>query len=185
MKNITMTSSQINPMLANINSTQCKLDTATGAVVAVEVRMRLIGELCEQVQDRFTELVATAKKNKEVRKDASDKYNHCDLFFLDQAIYEVFHDKLEFDECKKIKEFRPLRNKLLHGDFVRLMILMKIAPTGRQILSIASNRNILTNADIREAILSIDRNQGFEHVERLAKEVKTILESLMLGLGED
>jgi hypothetical protein len=183
-----MTFGEINSILSNINNIQCKLDSATGATVAVELRMRLIGELSEQVRKKLKGVVTIEfeerKKENSQAKRKSDNYWNCDLSFLDQAIDQVFQDKLEPSERQKIEKFRPLRNKLLHGDFVSLMKLMDIEPTGRQILSSIGNRNILDNANIKEALLSIDRNQGLKQVEIHANEVKSILEKLLVILAE-
>ena len=43
-----MTPGKIGAMLTNLNNIQLKLEAASGAAVAVEIRMRLIGQLCEQ-----------------------------------------------------------------------------------------------------------------------------------------
>ncbi len=177
-----MTPGEIGAMLTNLNNIQLKLEAASGAAVAVEMRMRLIGQLCEQVRDKLKELVNTYKASNKPKQPPSNKYWDCELSFLDQAIDEIFHDKLEPNERQKIEDFRPLRNKLLHADFVTLMKRMGIDPTGRQILSTDGKRNILDSADIKEAVLSIDRNQGFEKFQVRAKEVRSILDRLSLAL---
>jgi len=178
-----MTPGEIGAMLTNLNNIQLKLEAASGAAVAVEMRMRLIGQLSEPVRDKLKELVNVYKASNKLKKTPSNKYWDCELSFLDQAIDEIFHDKLEPGERQKIEDFRPLRNKLLHADFVNLMKRMGIDPTGRQILSTAGNRNILDSADIKEAILSIDRNQGFEKFQTRAKGVSSILEKLIFSLA--
>ncbi len=182
-----MTPGEISTILKNIKQVQWKFDLASGAAVAVEVRMRLIGQLCEPVRDQLKkcvvyELIERKKKNPNA-KCKSYKHWNCELSFLEKAIDQVFYKELDLGERLKIEKFRPLRNKLLHGDFVSLMILMGIDPTGRQILSNVGNRNILDKGDVIEAVLSIDGNQGFEELEILAREVKDILDKLILGLA--
>lgn len=170
-----MTPGEINAMLQNLNNIP-QLNEATGATVAVEVRMRLIGELDERVRDKLKEIVANAK-----RKGKSDKYWDCDLSFLDDTIDVIFHDKLELIERQKIEKFRDLRNALLHGNFVDLMNLMNIPPTGRQISS--GERNILESKEIKEAIVSINRNQGCQKILTHAKEVISILDKIIFNFG--
>lgn len=48
--------------------------------------------------------------------------------FLDQAIVDVFRNRLDPLECRTLLEFRDLRNSLLHADFVALMSALKILP---------------------------------------------------------
>lgn len=178
-----MTPGEIGAMLTNLNNIQLKLEAASGGAVAVEMRMRLIGQLCEKVKNKIKEIINTYKSNNMPKKPPSNKYWDCELSFLDRAIEEIFHDKLAPDERQKIEDFRPLRNKLLHADFVTLMKRMDINPTGRQILSIDGKRNILDCDDIKEAVLSIDRNQGFEKFQLQAKEVCSILDRLIFSLA--
>ena len=65
------------------------------------------------------------------------------------------------------------------------MKLMNISPTGRQILPKKGTRNLVDDGDIKEAILSIERNQGFEKYTKQAEEVKSILKKLMFSLSNN
>jgi hypothetical protein len=77
--------------------------------------------------------------------------------------------------------FRELRNALLHGNFITLMVLLDISPTGRQISS--GKRNVLECKNIKEAIVSIDKNQGFHQFSIQANEVISILDKIIHGLA--
>ncbi len=173
-----MTPGEITTMLNNINSIQLSLDEASGSAVMVETRMRLIGELNQQVRNKIKELVVHSK-----RKGKSTEYWDCELSYLDDAIDAVFQGQLEPLERNKIQQFRGQRNALLHGNFVDLMELMDMPPTGRHFSN--KGRNILENKDIKEAILSISRNQGFQKFLIQAKEVVVILDKLILSFGSE
>lgn len=85
-----MTPRKINAMLKNLNDIQFKLDAALGAAVAVEMRMRLISRLCEQVRDKLKELVNTYKASNKPKKPLSNKYWDCELFFLTERLMKYF-----------------------------------------------------------------------------------------------
>ena len=163
-----------NYITKNIDNIQLKLNDAAGISVAIELRMRLIGQLSEAVRSKLKEL-ATGNK----RSRMSSDYWDCKLFLLDEAILAVFHDTLDDNEREKIKKFRALRNELLHANFVDLMELLAIEPQGREIISANENRNMLHTPDIKEALMSIDRLQGFEIFNRIAHEIVTILDRLI------
>jgi len=171
---------EIEPLLSYMNSIDVKLQEASGPTVGVELRMRLIGQFSQSVRDRVKELIKEWKtKNPNSKKKPSHKYWECDLCFLDQAIADVFQGSLSSKECETLLEFRDLRNSLLHADFIALMTSLKILPTGRQLLSISGDRNILTSENIEEAIKSVDRNQGLTKVQQKARETITILDKLL------
>lgn len=169
---------EINAMLNNVNSIQLSLDEAAGRAVMVETRMRLIGELSQTVQNTLKILVTKSK-----RKEKSSDYWDCDLSFLDDALDIVFYTQLDAEERKKIAEFRDKRNALLHGDFVTLMELIGISPTGSEIID--GERNLLRSRDIKEAILSIvgTRNQGLQKFRSQASEIIDILDKLLFSLA--
>lgn len=171
-----MTPGEITAMLSNINSIQHSLDEASGKAVMVETRMRLIGELSQTVQNTLKNLVTQSK-----RKGKSSDYWDCDLSFLDDALGIVFQTQLEVIERQKIVEFRNKRNALLHGDFVSLMKLIGISPTGRKITN--GKRNMLESKNIKEAILSIDKNQGFQKLRTQASEIITLLDKIIHSLA--
>lgn len=164
-------------MLQDINSfnnIKLKLAEAAGAAVSAEVLMRLIAERYKSVQDEL-KLIIKAEKYQPRNTD----YWDCKLEFLDKAIEKVFSNKLETSELAILKEFRPLRNDLLHGKFVDLMMGLHILPTSRTIMPLSEKKDILSGSSISEAIKSIDRNGGLERVRILANIVISILEELV------
>lgn len=171
---------EIEPLLSYMKNIEIKLQEACGLTVAVELRMRLIGQFSQSVRDRVKELIQEWKaKNPKSKKKPSDKYWDCDLCFLDQAIADIFQSSISPKECEVLLEFRDLRNSLLHADFIALMTSLKIPPTGRQLLSPNGDRNILSSGDIEEAIKSVDRNRGLSTIQQKAREVITILDNLL------
>lgn len=164
---------EIEAFLKNLGYVQEKLKDAAGASVNVEMRMRLIGQFSEEVRREL--------------KMQSNKVNYwnCKPEILEEAIYNVFGGRLTDTERKQIEQFRPLRNKLLHCDFVNLVRLLKIAPTGREIRFESSSRIELEQGDIKEAILSIDRNGGFETMRSKANAVIEILDKIIRWLAQE
>jgi len=157
------------------------LERAAGAAVAVEMRMRMIGECSEDVRKKLKELVEKAKAKKtKCSSKKSVNYWDCDLCYLDDAIAIVFKDDLTADEREKVDKFRRKRNALLHSDFVKLMELLGIPPTGRNLTG--GKRNILQNKDIKESFISVTRNQGLVTFQKEANAVKVILEKIILKL---
>lgn len=169
-----MNASQINTMINNIDSVQIKINSATGAAVMVELRMRLIGELCARVRERLKDSITSKKE--------PNQYWNCKLSFLDDAVDIVFQEVLNLSQRQQLSEFRNLRNKLLHGNFVGLMELMGITP-GSRLIEKDGSRALLQPTEIKEAVLSIDRQNGFAIVETKAKNVIAILDEILLSLA--
>lgn len=160
-----------------LNNIQLKLDSCAGAAVAIEIRMRLIGEFHDPVKNKLKEIVKKYQKDKKLKDTPPYEYWNCKLCFLDDAIDQIFTDKLTEIESKILNSFRRLRNEFMHANFVKLMRLMGIEATGRQVL--ANRRNTLNQPEIEEAIKSIERNQGFEKFRERANEVICILDKLI------
>ena len=163
---------EIESLLLCIQNIELKLGEASGPTVAAELRMRLIGQFHQSVKDKVKEL---AKK----RKNNRDEYWDCDLYFLEQAIADTFKNILSPEDSQALLEFRDLRNSLMHANFVDLMIFLKIKPTGRDISRVSDNDNRLNSDNIKEAIKSIDRNQGLPTVCKKAKIVIEILDKIL------
>ena len=175
-----ITKTEIEPLLTYMRNIEIQLQEACGPTVAVEMRMRLIGQFSQPIRDRIKELINDWKiKNPQSKNKPSNKYWKCDLCFLDQAIVDIFQDRLTSFESQTLLEFRELRNSLLHADFVALMNALKILPTGRKILSVKGDRNILNSADIEEAIKSVERNQGLSKIRNKANESIAVLDKIL------
>ena len=170
-----LTQAKINSALQTIDNNQLMLNEASGKAVSVELRMRLMGQFSQPIRNKVKELVA-----KQGRRNKSDNYWDCDLCYLDDAIEQVFHDLLVGHEITILKNFRPLRNKLLHADFIGLMKEMDIEPTSREIYK--GERTILASEEISEAILSVDRNGALRNVQTRAEKVNTILNKIINSL---
>ncbi|MBS0654731.1 MAG: hypothetical protein JSR46_03055, partial [Verrucomicrobia bacterium] len=158
-----LTRGEIEAMLRSVENVEASFDAVAGATMAVEVRMRLIGELSALVRRELATIVA--RENAKLRAGKkratlSDKYWDCKLEYLEEAIDQAYGSMLDQQEQQKFLEFRKLRNKLFHGNFVELMKLLNTRPTGREQLGGQSARVVLRDDEIREAVLSIERNNG-------------------------
>lgn len=173
-------------ILNNLANIQLKLDKASGALVKVELLMRLIAEKHKPVRDALT-------------KYTKKRYYECYLGPLCKAIVSVFSDKIEKSDLEKIKKFQILRHKLVHGNFVCLMELLDIEPEGLEIVptkerNTKSNiskrgRKILIKPDkkkgeekkknfVFESLLSIDRNETFGRLHAKADEITNIIKRI-------
>ena len=172
---------------ANLNcfaNIQLALNQVAGLAVMIEVKMRTIAQLSQEVRDKSAYLIKNSK-----RKEKDADYWNCKLTYLDDAIDSVFSNELNQNEHDLLKEFRHLRNKLLHGDFINLMKLMGILPTGRQLLQSTQaglDRNLVDESDFIESVKSIDsqRNRGFYKFRQKATKVEEILNRLIRGLAK-
>ncbi len=179
---------EIQSTLSNIIPTiESKLNEAAGAAVTVELLMRLIAERHAPLRNKIHDLIVKPKRDRKLDAGNTQKPRHnywdCDLSVLDKAIDAVFQDKLNEIERNTILNFRDKRNKLIHADFVSLMSLLNITATGQQV-TVNNKRNIVQNADVEEAVQSIQRNQGFEAFKKHADQVRAILEKMMLSLSK-
>jgi hypothetical protein len=156
----------IEGLICVLNNIQAKINAASGAATALELRLRIIGQLEPKVQ-------AVLKKNKK------PSYHKADLVDLIDAVLEVFQDKLDLEEQKKIKNCRHPRNKAIHGSFAELMFELTGESPGREIDTRIGKRKSLTADNIVEGVLSIDRNRGLENFTQRAKEVIQILEKIL------
>ena len=105
--------------LNNLNNIALKFSEATGAVVLVELRMRLIAETYKPLQHGLAMIIKDAKKQK--KRIRNEKYWDCDLEYLVNAVIKVFSDVLQPCVREELSAFRKLRNPLVHSKFVQLM----------------------------------------------------------------
>lgn len=165
----------------NIDNILEKLNQTAGIMVACELQMRLIGQLSEPVRLELKKREEEDKKNSvknECKNLRSYKYIDCDLRLLEDAISNVFCNKLTDGENTSFNKFRPMRNKFIHADFINLMKRIDVIPVGREIEARTGTRKLVKNDDIKEAINSMDRNGGFEFTKSRALEVYSILKKL-------
>ncbi len=162
-----MTREEIAMILANLKNIELKLGEVAGAILCVEVQMRLICQLCKAVADELK----------------GDDYLKTKLVNVEKAIVNVFKNQLQSDELKKIERLLIVRNKLLHGDFVQGMKRIDVFPSSREIISSKCKKEI-DKLDIREAIISLDKNHALDKVLGEAKQVQNIMERLIMGLAK-
>lgn len=175
------TAGEINALLSILNNQIIKLGEATGAVVSVEIRMRLICQLCEPARVKLVELVADSQ-----RKRKSNKYWECDPAFLAQTIDIVFGVDLNTEDREEILKFPSVRAKLLHGELISLMERLGIFPSDRQPKLLAGQlvRGTVEAENIAEALKSIERNRGLEIARQYATKVAGILEQIINRLAK-
>ncbi len=183
-----LTHGGIEAMLRSVENVEASFDAVAGATMAFEQRMRLISELCALVRRELVVIVARENAKlvaKKRRANLSDKFWDCKLEHLEEALDQVYGPKLDQQERQKLLEFRTLRNKLFHANFVKLMKLLNIRPSGRERKQVGGQlvRVELRDDEIREAILSIERNNGFGKMRELAQDVKDILRKIIRWLA--
>jgi len=81
--------------LNKINDIGIKFGEASGAVAKVELLMRVIAEKYLPVQEALTLIMQKVKKGMKIR---DKKYYNCKLEYLEEAILNVFQDKIEESE---------------------------------------------------------------------------------------
>ena len=85
-----MTSNEIGPRIGWCRNIQSKLNDAAGIAVGVELRMRLIGELSEEVRGRLNELISKEREKlksenkKTPRHLKTSNYWDCQLSSLEK-----------------------------------------------------------------------------------------------------
>jgi hypothetical protein len=177
-------------MKEKLGNIKLKLSEATGPAVGVELRMRITGELSDEVRKKIIEIrdkeeISTEeiectkckhiiKRNK---KKSSAKYLDCNLEYLEQAILEVFKNRLTQSQVESLETARKIRNKLLHGDFVKLMNQLNIEPLGREIMK--DGYKALKATEMSEAIISVDKNGGLERCRSYSNEASEILDNII------
>jgi hypothetical protein len=148
-----------------LKNIQIQLGEAAGLIVAAEFKMRLIGELSTRVQGELKGKI----------------FLDCNLELLEEAIIVVFPDEFDFRELQQFKVFRKIRNKFVHADFVELMEIMGIEPTGREVFR-DGKRNILERVNLKEVILSIERNNVLSKLRTMVNEVIILLDKIILKI---
>jgi len=84
----------IEPVLRQLEHLNVKLGEALGSLIAVELQMRLICQLSENVR---------IKLKGYVKKDRDQEYWNCKLSRIEAAILEAFGQNLSENEIQKLK----------------------------------------------------------------------------------
>lgn len=149
------------------NNLQLKIDEATGAATALEMRLRIIAELVPEVQ---TEL---RKKTKKLFRDA-------ELNYLIPAVLQVFQNELDHTERQKIESCRFPRNKLSHACFVEFMLAINGEAPGRLRDNRTGKGKPLQKENLLEGIRSLDTSGALEEFTKRAKEAIQIVDRKIL-----
>ena len=157
----------IEPLIQTLNNIQLKIDAATGAATALELRLRIIAQLEPKVQP-------------ELKKKTPLLYYKAKLFHLIDAILEVFQDKLNPNDQEKIKKCRPPRNKLSHASLVEFMISLCIEANGREIDLRTGKGKPLPKNDLIEGAKCVDRLPALEEFSKRARAAIQILDEKIL-----
>ena len=156
-----------------IENISITLGEAAGDVVFFEIKMRMIAEQSEPVRIKLNEIVKP-------RKGQKPNYIDCNLVDLVTATISVFGNSalLNENEQKKLEQFRTVRNKIIHGDFVglarKLNIDLKSQDRGQ------SDGKPLDPKNIIEAIIETGRSNVFTETRKLAKEAQEILKKIII-----
>jgi hypothetical protein len=157
----------IGGLISILHNIQCKIDAASGAATALELRLRIIAQLEPDVQ-------------LELKNKKKPRYHKADLIDLIEAVLKVFQDKLTPEERLKIESCRPPRNKVTHASFAELMIKLSGEAPSRVIDPHTLKHKALLEDDIIEGALCIERNRGLEIFCVQAREAIAILERKIL-----
>ncbi len=158
----------IEPLISSLHNIQLKLDAATGAAVALELRLRIIAELEPKVQKALKKPFYKAR-----------------LEDLISAALDVFQAQLSIEEKNKIESCRIPRNKLNHGSLVALAMelnggLKKEEPPGRVFDSSTRKQKSLKETELVEGVKYMERSRNLDEFACKAREASSILEAKVL-----
>lgn len=157
----------IEGLITILHNIQSKIDAAAGAATTLELRLRIIAQLNDNVR-------------KELKIKTNKPFHRADLEHLISSVLKVFQDNLDPVEREKITNCRPPRNKTSHASFAELMIALNGEALGREIDSHTLKRKPLEEDDIIEGAICIERNGGLDEFSKRAREAVLILENKIL-----
>jgi hypothetical protein len=157
----------IKPLISILHNIQLKIDAAAGAATALELRLRIIAQLDERVQE-------------ELKNKTKKAYHKAELEHLIDAILIMFQNELEANEKDIISNSRIPRNKATHASFAELMIVLAGEAPGRQL----DNRTLkplpLDEDDVVKGAICIERNRGLDEFAKRARIAVSILETKVM-----
>lgn len=154
-------------LVSTLHDIQLKIDAAAGAATALELRLRIIAQLSDNVRV-------------ELRKKTSKPFYKAHLEDIISAVLKVFEDNLDSIEREKITNCRLPRNKTSHASFAGLMISLNGEALGREIDPHTLKRKPIEEDEIIEGAICIGRNGGLEEFSKRAREAIFILEDKIL-----
>jgi len=146
-----------------LGNIQFKIDAAAGAATALEMRLRIVAELLQEVQDKLKE-----------------PYHKARLYDLIPAVLTVFQDQLSQEEVQCIERCRPPRNKLSHASFVEFMLAVNGSAPGRKLNPQTRKPYELKKENLLEASLSVDHSRAFENFTSTVRTAVAIVEAKIM-----
>ncbi|MGE3921070.1 MAG: hypothetical protein AB7F64_09120 [Gammaproteobacteria bacterium] len=157
----------IEPLISILHNIQSKIDFATGAATALELRLRIIAQLDDRVQ-------------KELKRKTKKAYHKAELEHLIDSVLIVFQNELEIHEKDIISNCRIPRNKTTHASFAELMITLVGYASSRQLDNHSLKPLPLNEDDIVEGAVCIERNGGLDEFAKRARIAVSILETKVM-----
>lgn len=175
IRSITRTKTSIsfvpNGTINALHNLQGKIDLASGAATALEMRLRIVAELVQEVQD-------------ELRKRTRESYHEANLYHLIPAVLEAFQDHLTDIERQHIASCRPPRNKLSHASFVEFILQINGEAPGRVIDRLTMKGRPLKKESLLEGAMSLDHSGALENFTRKARDALSIIEDKIMRVLE-
>ena len=153
----------IEPLKSTLYNIQLKIDAAAGAMIALELRLRIIAELEPKVQDELKQLT-------------SDPFYAANLVHLIDSVLKIFNNNLKHEDHAAIKRCRKPRNKLAHASLVEFMLELNDEALGREIDRGTGKGKPLQKHEIVEGAKCIERSRGLDDFACNAREAVLILE---------
>ena len=153
----------IGGLINALNNLQSKIDEASGAATALEMRLRLVTQLVPEVQAKI-----------------KGSYLKADLYDLIPAIIEIFQPELTQEDCQKIESCRPPRNKLTHADMAAFMMLLNGEAPSRLLNIRTGKGHPIAKDNLLEGALSVERSGALEKFTQKAREAVAIVDSKIL-----
>jgi hypothetical protein len=150
-----------------LGNIQLKIDAAAGSATALEMRLRIVAELLQEVQA-------------ELSKRTKDSYHEAKLYHLIPAVLKVFQDHLSQEDRQCIERCRPPRNKLSHASFVEFMLAVNGSAPGRMLNPLTGKPYELKKENLMEASLSVDHSRAFENFTCTVKTAVAIVEAKIM-----
>lgn len=150
-----------------LGNIQLKIDVAAGAITALEMRLRIIAELLQEVQD-------------ELSNRTKDSYHEAKLYHLIPAILTVFQGHLSQEESQRIEHCRPPRNKLSHASFVEFMLEVNGSAPGRMLNPKTGKPYELKKENLLEASLSVDYSRALENFTCMVRTATATVEEKIM-----
>ncbi len=136
-------------IINHIDNIKLKIEVAAGAIVIIELKLRLLAETNSSFRDEVYRQIKAP--DRDAKNNKRNEYWNCSLQILCSAMQIVFANELTLEQKKIIDFFKKPRDKTLHGDLVGLLITLGVSQDGQQIFS-SGKRNQLVWSSRDEAV---------------------------------